>query len=188
MTSACFSVPVIERFQTSSWVKNALMVVAGSIIIGLSAYISVPLPFTPVPLVLQCHMVLFIAALLGSKRGFLATAAFIAQGALGLPVFAGGKCGVLCLLGPTGGYLFGYLAAAYVTGYLVEMSKEKTVSKSVMAMFVGNIVIYLFGMSWLSTFVGVPSAFGLGVAPFIIGDLLKLILSSKALKLFSRSV
>jgi len=185
MTTSCYYVPVVERFNSSSLVKNAVKVLTASIIIGLSAYIAVPLPFTPVPLVLQCSVVLFMAAMLGSKKGFLATAAFIAQGALGLPVFAGGAHGPFSLLGPTGGYLVGYLAAAYLTGYFCEITREKTVLKTVNAMFAGNLVIYLFGMTWLSTFVGFSSAFMLGVAPFIVGDIIKILIASRAFKFFN---
>jgi len=97
-------------------------------------------------------------------------------------VFAGGKAGILCLAGPTGGYLVGYVAAAFLTGYLVERMKEKSSARVLLAMAAGNGLIYLTGISWLSTFVGWTSAFMLGVVPFIVGDMVKLFIAIKAMK------
>jgi biotin transport system substrate-specific component len=182
MMSSSFSLPVNCSVKATSWLKDLLIIAAASIIISLSAYITIPLPFTPVPLVLQCHMVLLMAAMLGSKKGTLATLLFIAQGMFGLPVFAGGNAGVLCLVGPTGGYLLGYVAAAFLTGYIVDILKEKSNSKVLIAMTCGNLVIYLFGMTWLSSFIGFNSAFTLGVLPFIIGDAFKLIFCTRIFK------
>lgn len=171
--------PVVQR---TSWLKEAFIVLGASILISLCAHVSIPLPFTPVPLTLQCHMILFIAAVLGGKKAALATMAFLAQGMMGFPVFAGGKAGILCLAGPTGGYLGGYVAAAFLTGYLIEKMKEKNSAKILLAMTAGNALIYLFGVSWLSTFVGWTSAFMLGVIPFIVGDMLKLLVATKVMK------
>jgi len=168
--------------KRTSWLKEAFIVVGASILISLFAQVSIPLPFTPVPITLQCHMILLIAAVLGSKRGALATMAYLTQGMLGLPVFAGGKAGILCLAGPTGGYLVGYVAAAFLTGYLVERMKEKSSARVLLAMAAGNGLIYLTGISWLSTFVGWTSAFMLGVVPFIVGDMVKLFIAIKAMK------
>jgi biotin transport system substrate-specific component len=151
------------------------IVLFASLIICLSGKISIPLWFTPVPMALQNSMVLLIAAFLGAKRGTVATFAFLAQGAMGLPVFSTGA-GFAILLGPTGGYLLGYLAASFVTGYLAERGKLFT------ALCAGNGVIYLFGALYLGKFVGMEKAFALGVVPFLFGDLLKLLISFRLLR------
>lgn len=182
MTISSLKISKYAKSKTLAFLPDALIVIGSSILIGLFAHISIPLPFTPVPISMQPHVVLFLAAFLGSKRGVLATISFVAQGAIGMPVFAGGKAGVLALSGPTGGYILGYIAAAFVVGYLVENLKGKKLSSVFFSMAVGNLVIYLFGMAWLSTFVGINKAFVLGVLPFILGDLFKLVLTAKAFK------
>lgn len=157
-----------------------LMKILGcSIVIGLFAKISIPLPFTPVPLATQPHVILLLALVLGSKRAALATAAFVLEGAMGLPVFAGGKSGLLALAGPTGGYILGYIAAAYIAGFVFEKAREKTIKTAFLSMAAGNLAIYAFGVGYLSTFVGFKSAIALGMLPFLLGDALKLLASSK---------
>jgi biotin transport system substrate-specific component len=108
---------------------------------------------------------------LGARRGAAATFAFLVQGSLGLPVFSNGGSGVLHILGPTGGYLIGYLVAAYVVGAIAE--RRNTMASAVFALVAGNLIIYLFGASYLSAFVGIDRAFALGIVPFLIGDMLK---------------
>lgn len=151
--------------------RDFILVILGSFLICLSGYISIPLWFTPVPIATQNSTVLLMGALLGSRRGAAATFAFLAQGALGLPVFSNGASGFLHFFGPTGGYLIGYLIAAFVVGYIAE--RRKTLASAVGAMVAGNGIIYLCGASYLATFVGINKAFLLGVAPFMIGDLVK---------------
>lgn len=158
--------------------KDALLVLAGSALIGLMAQVAIPLPFTPVPVTGQTLAVLLVGALLGSRRGMLTVAVYLAEGILGLPVFAGGTSGLPRLLGPTGGYLIGFLAAAGVTGYLCERGWDRIVPTAVLAMLAGNGVIYLFGLPWLACFVGAERALALGLWPFIPGDLIKIALAS----------
>jgi len=168
-----------------SWIKDGLIVVLSSFLIALCANVAIPLPFTPVPIAVQGSLILFIAALLGSQRAVAAVSLFLFQGLIGLPVFAHGTSGFLILLGPTGGYLIGYLIAAFVTGWIVERVREKTPLSFFLAMGAGNLVIFLVGAAWLSQFVGVSSALILGVAPFIAGDLLKLLVSARLLKRYT---
>lgn len=177
-----YSYLLTETAQDRSWLQDALMILGASVIIALFAPISIHLPFTPVPIATQVHVILLLAVLMGSKRSALAVMTYLAQGAVGLPVFAGGKGGILCLAGPTGGYLLGYVAAAYVTGLLIERSSRKTLGSALMAMGVGNLIIYLFGLGWLSQFVGLSSAFTLGMLPFLFGDALKLLAGVRILK------
>jgi biotin transport system substrate-specific component len=108
-------------------------------------------------------------------------ALYVAEGAAGLPVFAGGTAGPGVLLGPTGGYLVGFIAAAFVTGWLAERGWDRRPLTTALAMVLGNVVIYLLGVSWLSLFVGVTKAPLLGMVPFLPGDLLKIVLATLAL-------
>ena len=171
-----------ELSDTRSWLKEVAVVLGASFIIALFSRVSIPLFFTPVPLATQAHVVLLLCCLLGARRASLAVLTFLAQGAMGLPVFAGGAAGVAILAGPRGGYLLGYLAAAFVTGLLMERLSNRTPFKAFAAMGVGNVIVYLFGLPWLSRFVGWQNAFILGMAPFIIGDLIKLVVATKSLK------
>lgn len=155
-------------------IRDFALVLLASFVICLSGQVSIPLWFTPVPIATQNTTVLLMAALLGARRGGAATFAFLVQGALGLPVFSNGKAGIAVLMGPTGGYLIGYLVAAFVVGYLVERRKNV-----IGALIAGNLTIYLCGASYLAAFVGVSKAFLLGVAPFVLGDIVKSAVSLK---------
>lgn len=151
--------------------RDFILVILASFVICLSGYISIPLWFTPVPIATQNSTVLLMGALLGARRGAAATFACLAQGALGLPVFSNGASGFHHFFGPTGGYLIGYLIAAFVVGYIAE--RRRTIASAVGAMAAGNLIVYLCGASYLATFIGISKAFMLGIAPFIIGDLVK---------------
>jgi biotin transport system substrate-specific component len=179
MYTSTISAPVL---QEKSWIKEAMAVLGASLVIALFAPVAIPLPFTPVPISLQPHVVLFFGALLGSRRGMLAVIAYLLQGAAGLPVFACGLGGLPILLGPTGGYLLGYAAAAYFTGLIIEKRGELRISSLLGAFAMGNGVIYLCGAIWLSRFVGLEKAILMGVVPFIAGDFLKSLLALKGLR------
>lgn len=165
---------VIELQKMPLWAKNILIVSAASIILGLFAQVAIPLPFTPVPLITQDALVLLMAALLGPKRAVASVAAFLAQGAMGFPVFARGGSGLLYMAGPTGGYLVGYLLAAFVVASLIELFKTRSIWNTLYAMVAGQIAIYACGVAWLSTFVGFSQAILLGVVPFLLGSALKI--------------
>ncbi len=162
-------------------VTNLALIVAGSVLTALAAQVSIPLPFTPVPITGQTFAVLLVGAALGSRRGAASMALYVAQGLAGLPVFAGGKAGLAVLFGPTGGYLIGFIAAAFLTGWLAERGWDRRPLTTALAMILGNLVIYLFGVSWLAAFVGVSKAPLLGMVPFIPGDLVKIVLATVAL-------
>jgi len=164
--------------------RNLLSIIGGSFLIALFAQISIPLPFTPIPIAFQSIVCLLLGVLLGSRNGALAVLAYLFQGCMGLPVFAMGSAGIAKLLGPTGGYLIGYLAATWLTGYLVERFNQKSLANAVAAMAVGTVTIYLCGLPQLSLFVGIKSVFSLGMFPFLIGDGVKLALAYQALKSF----
>lgn len=168
--------PTMRR---TAYLYDAALVLGGSLFIALSAQIAIPLPFSPVPVTGQTLAVLLAGALLGSRRGALAVVAYIAEGLAGLPVFAGGAAGVTRLLGPTGGYLVGFVAAAFLVGLLAERGWDRRFGTTVAAMTLGNVVIYAIGAAWLAVFVGgLAQAWTLGVAPFLLGDVLKIILAA----------
>ncbi len=112
---------------------------------------------------------------------------YLAEGALGFPVFAGAKGGFAALLGPTGGYLAGFVAAAYLVAHLIELDWDRKAWTSALAMVLGNLLIYLCGLTWLSVFVSRDQVLALGLFPFLVGDGLKIILASGLLA-FSGSV
>lgn len=168
--------------RVSEIVRDITLILLGSWLIALFAQIEIPLPFSPVPITGQTFAVLLVGALLGSKRGAAAMLAYITQGAVGLPFFAGGASGFGILTGATAGYLAGFIVAAYVVGLLAEHGMERRFKTSIVPFLVGTVIIYAFGVTWLSTIVGgFGKAIELGLLPFIIGDVLKLLAASVAL-------
>ncbi|OHB80222.1 MAG: hypothetical protein A2Z25_08480 [Planctomycetes bacterium RBG_16_55_9] len=169
--------------RTRAGLYDVALVIAGSFLIGLSAKIQFVLPFSLVPITGQTFAVLMIGALLGARRGSLAVLAYIIEGAMGLPVFAFGG-GFAVLLGPTGGYLIGFIPAAYVTGLFAEKGWDRRIGTTVLAMILGNAVIYTFGLFWLCCLMGVSArVLAVGLYPFVIGDLLKIALAAGLLPL-----
>lgn len=159
-------------------VRELALILGGSLLIALAAQIRITLPFTPVPITGQTFAVLLVAALYGSRTGSLTVATYVALGALGLPVLAGGSAGLTQLLGPTGGYLAGFIAAAYVVGLLSERGWDRKPWTTAASMIVGNVVIYVCGVVWLSRFVGWEAVLVSGVLPFLVGDALKIALAT----------
>jgi biotin transporter BioY len=151
---------------------DAVLVIGGSLFIALCAQFTIHVG--PVPITGQTLGVLLTGVLLGSRRGSLSVLAYLAQG-------IGGPLGLARLLGPTGGYLLGFVAAAYVTGLLAERSWDRKMVTALLAILIGNIVIYAFGLPWLGLFVGVESALPLGLYPFVTGDILKAFLAAALL-------
>ena len=154
------------------------LIIGGSLLIGLCAHVKVLLPFSPVPVTGQTFAVLMIGALLGARRGCLAILAYIIEGIAGLPVFATGV-GPAVLLGPTGGYLFGFIPAVYITGWLAKRGWDRRIGTTILAMIFGNLAIYTFGLFWLCCLTGFnTTVLTLGLYPFIVGDLVKIILAA----------
>jgi biotin transport system substrate-specific component len=164
--------------------REVALVVGGAALTALTAQISIPLPFTPVPITLQTFAVLLTGAALGAWRGIFSQALYVLVGALGLPVYAGGVGGATHLFGATGGYLVGFVLAAALTGWLAERGWDRQGRKALPAMILGNLTIYLVGVPWLAFFVGgLGRAVVLGFVPFAVGDALKLLLASGLLPL-----
>ena len=168
--------------RASSWLRDVALIVAGSLLVATLAQSTIPLPFTPVPLTGQTFAVLLVGAALGSKRGLASMILYTVEGAIGLPFFAGGASGWHVLVGATAGYLLGFIIAAYVIGLLAERGLERNVRTSFVPFFVGTLVIYFFGVAWLSIVFGsLSKAIVAGLLPFVIGDIIKLILAALAL-------
>jgi biotin transport system substrate-specific component len=150
--------------------------------VALCAQVSIPLPFTPVPITGQTFAVLFTGAVLGGRRGVLALLLYLAWGAMGLPVFAGGAAGIYRFFGPTGGYLIAYPLAAGLVGALAERGWDRNPHRAPAMMLTGNFVISGLGVLWLARFTGgLGPALVKGLLPFLPGDLVKMLLASLAL-------
>ena len=151
------------------------MMVYASLLAALTAagaYIAIPIG--PVPIVLQNFFVFLSGLLLGARWGLASVAVYLTAGALGLPVFAGGTGGIGRMLGPTGGYLIGYLPAVFLIGMIAEKTRNRAWF-DVIAMAVGDIMLYACGVTWLKILTGMPlaKALAVGLYPFIPGDILK---------------
>lgn len=159
--------------KSLGYTYDIMCILAGSLFLALMSQVYFYLWFSPVPLTLQTLGVLMLGGVLGSKRGALSVLSYLAQGALGLPVFAGGSAGVLSFMGPTGGYLIGFVFAAYIVGYLLERGWQEKYQLTFYALALGELTILLLGAFWLSFFVGADKALPLGFYPFVIGGVLK---------------
>jgi biotin transport system substrate-specific component len=166
-------------------VRAVALVVGFSLLVALSAQVVIPLPFTPVPVTGQTFAVLLAGALLGSRLGPAAVALYLFEGAAGLPFFKGGASGAHYLFfAPTAGYLLAFPVAAFVTGRLAERGWDRRVSTAAGAMALGSLVILAGGWGWLAATTGdAARAFLVGVAPFLVGDVVKIALASAALPL-----
>ena len=160
-------------FPKATLLRNILLVVSFTTLIALCARISFPVPWSPVPITGQTFAVLLTGALLGSRLGALSVLAYLAEGAMGLPVFAYGG-GIAYFTGPTAGYLIGFVPMAFIVGYLCERGWGRRPWTAAIAMLAGSVVLYIFGLSWLARFVPADAVFDAGLRPFIPGDLTKI--------------
>src|SRR5437899_6459772 len=153
--------------------RGAILIALGTALLTLSAKVNLPLPY--VPMTLQTLVVLMIGAAYGWRLGSATVIAYLAEGAIGLPVFAGPVGGLAPLFGPTAGYLFGFVAAAFVTGWLSERGWDRSVLRLFVAMAFGHILILAAGFGWLAfgMKLGVEKAWLVGIAPFIAASLIK---------------
>jgi len=168
---------------TTTRTRDLVLVALASLATGLLAQAEVRLPFTPVPVTLQPLAVFLVGAALGSRRGALAMLAYLVEGAAGLPFFAGGAAGLHHLAGPSGGYLIGFVPAAFVIGLCAERGWDRTPVRAFAAMFLGSLVLFACGLAQLSFFVGGSRVLALGLYPFVIGDVLKLAVAATSLPL-----
>ena len=168
--------------RVAGWLRGITLIMLAALFVAVMAQVKIALPFTAVPLTGQTFAVLLIGAALGSNRGAAAMMLYIALGAFGLPVFAGGAIGRAYLSGATAGYLAGFVVAAYVIGLLAERGLERSVRTSVIPFLIGTAIIYACGVTWLAVMLGSFSkAFAAGLLPFLIGDTIKLLAASLAM-------
>jgi biotin transport system substrate-specific component len=153
-------------------VRDALLVVGGAILVGLSAQVSVLLPFTPVPFTMQTFAVLLVGAGLGWQRALPSMLLYLAAGSVGVPWFAGGSSG---FGGASFGYIVGFILAAAVVGRLAEARADRKPLSTFATMVLGSGIIYAVGVPWLAVYydVGLGRAISLGLVPFLVSDLLK---------------
>jgi len=183
------------RDRGRNLVVNAALVIGGSLFIAACAQISIPLGFTPVPITGQTFAVLLVGAAYGWRLAALTIALYLAQIAVGLPFAAEGRSGweILTLVTATGGYLWGMLVAGLLTGWLANRGWDRSFGSALGLMLLGNIVIFGFGVPWLAASLDIPvissaacdlatgadcDALEFGLYPFLIGDLLKLLLAA----------
>jgi biotin transport system substrate-specific component len=184
MTAAAIAAPAAPR----QLARTAVLVVGFTLATALAAQLRVPLWFTPVPMTGQSFVVLLAGVSLGWRAGAASQALYLLLGASGLPFFSGTHSGWEVLTGATGGYLFGFVAAAAVAGLLAEAQPARRTTGTIKALLAGNAVVYLVGVPWLAavTGSGIVTALHQGFLPFVAGDLLKVALAALALPAAAR--
>jgi biotin transport system substrate-specific component len=165
-----------------------LLAVLGSVAIGIAAQVQIP--FFPVPMTLQTLAVLIVGGAFGARLGAATVLLYIAEGVAGIPLFAGGKAGLIVLAGPTGGYLCGFVLAAALVGWLAERGFDRKASTMLVATFLGAAIVYIPGIAWLASWLMQTKAMDAGTAfqaalagglyPFILGDVVKAALAGLA--------
>lgn len=170
---------LLPRVETRTQViaKDVILVLSFSLLTALFAQASFWIGL--VPITGQTLAVLLAGLLLGSVRGALSQIVYLLVGLTGIPFWfaTGGALGVARLIGPTGGYLIGFVFAAFLVGKLAERGWDKKIKTAILAMLIGNIVIYIFGLSWLANFLPLKGLLIAGLYPFILGDALKILLA-----------
>lgn len=172
--------PQIKR---EAFLYDMVLVIGASIFIALSAQIAFNVPFSPVPITGQTLAVILTGSILGSRRGSLAVIAYLLEGISGLPVFAQAQFGLIHLLGPTGGYLLGFVPAAFICGLLAEFGWGKTIFSVLGMMTVGTMVIFICGLSWLMIFFGNDNVLVVGFYPYVSGAVIKIVLAAIVFRL-----
>lgn len=179
---------VYEAIRPSSRLLELPLLLGFNLLLVASAYISFTLPFSPVPVTGQTFGVLLLAMALGRVRGTAVVGAYLLEGAAGLPVFALGTAGLPVLFGTTGGYLLGFLAAAWIVGTLADHGWHRSLPRSVAAMSIGTAVIFAVGLAWLSRFLPAEMVIAAGLTPFLLGAAVKIAIASVILPAIWRVV
>lgn len=170
----------IDDKISKSFIKDVLICIGASFLLALFTEVKFFLPFSPVPVALQPHIVLAMALFMKKEHAMISILSWLGYGLMGLPVFSGGIFGMAALMGPTAGYLLGYIAAASLMNWL----KENTRLHASTLLLLGNGVIYSLGIFHLAGFVGWINAILIGALPFIIGDLIKIYCITKVHQYF----
>lgn len=175
MTLAIGRPTIADRLFTRSIVTDLVLVSAGAALVAIAAQIAIPL--WPVPITGQTLAVLLVGSALGALRGSLSMVLYALLGLVGLPVFSDASSGVGVILGPTGGYIVGFIFAAAFTGWLAQRSWDRKVLNAVLGFLGGTVVTFAIGLPWLAVVLGLNLQQTLegGLYPFIIGGLIKAI-------------
>lgn len=192
MKLAAARLTLIDRIwpdTTAPAVRWATLAVIGSLLLTASAKAQVPM--WPVPMTMQSFVVLVLGMAYGSRLGAASVGLYLIEGAFGLPVFAGTPekgIGLAYMAGPTGGYLAGFMLAAFAVGWLAERGWDRNLARSVAAMTIGTVLLFIPGVAWLAVLVGWQKAIAGGLTPFILGSVLKLALAAAVLPLAWKAV
>lgn len=173
------------RGDVNGALRAVLLAVAGTALLTLSAKLKVP--FYPVPMTMQTLVVLVLGAAYGSRLAAATVLLYLVEGAFGLPVFADTPergIGLAYMMGPTGGFLLGFVAAAALVGWLCERGLGRSIAGMALAMALGHVAIFAFGYGWLATLIGAKAAWAGGVAPFFLATLLKTALGAALVPAF----
>ncbi len=164
--------------KSQALLYNILLILSGSIFIAMSAQIAIG---GPVPFTMQTFAVLLTGALFGARLGCVSVGLYLLEGLAGWPVFSYWRSGWPMFLGYSGGYLVGFLAAAYIVGFLAQRGWDRRVSTTILAMIIGNLIIYSFGLFWFCHLAGFRTALTSGLLLFIPGDIIKIVLAAALL-------
>ena len=167
------------RTFSMRWVYEILLVLTGTALIAISAKVQIPM--WPVPITAQTFAVLLIAALFGAKRGTVTVLAYLGEGALGLPVFAGPTAGLAYFAGPTVGFLIGFVIAAMIVGRLAERGWDRRFKTTVIAMTLGTIAIFACGLSWMAFYPIDENLINAELFLLIPGAIIKIVLAAALL-------
>ena len=174
-----FEILVLDKAENHphKFFSYGILSLAGSALIAICAQVSVP--FYPVPVTMHTFAVILIGLTYGWRLGGITLALYLVEGAIGLPVFAGGKGGMIVLMGPTAGYLYGFFLASVACGWFAERGFDRSYFKMIVPLLAGNVLLYTSGLIWLGNFIGWDKPIlDLGLYPFIPGDLLKIALAA----------
>jgi biotin transport system substrate-specific component len=169
----------VQQSGSSEAVRNLAVLIGATLFIALCAHITIPLPFTPVPLTVQNLGVLLVGMALGSRAGFAVLALYLAEGAFGMPVFnPTGPGGVAQLFGPTGGFLLAYPLVAWLAGYVMERGR-KSFLRAAAAGFLGEVALFAGGLSWLAILThSIALAFRWGLYWFLFAEIIKVMVAA----------
>jgi len=185
VSSPTLPIPTLQRptLAATLWPQDAasraarfaVLTIGGTLALALSAKTQVP--FYPVPMTLQTLVLLALGAAYGARLAGATLLLYLAEGLAGLPVFAGAVAGPAYMMGPTGGYLLGFLVAAALVGWLAERGWDRAALPLLGAMSLGHLVVFVFGFAWLAMLIGPDKAWSGGVAPFIAATIVKTLLA-----------
>ena len=181
MTALTMPTLSTRLWPTTGWPRTLVLLVGASLLLAVSAKLKIPLAFSPVPLTMQTFVVLLLGFVYGPRLAMASVGLYLLEGAFGLPVFAQSPergLGFAYLLGPTGGYLLGFVLAAGLCGWCAERGWDRSYGRTLLAMLLGNALIYACGLAWLGSVIGFDKPLlAIGLLPFLVGDAVKILLA-----------